>query len=404
MRFISICAPSYAYIQREPSEAIGRYWRVLGLVLAAHCLAIFLFEIEPIFNKPAIEDEIIINLSPPIVIPETIPERVKVDRREKKQPAKASINPIAKSVPVQPVPVEPAPIQPIPIQPTPVQPKPFQATPLPVPQIQVPQAVDNTPVMKVNEVAVKPIKVEPVQEKPVEAASLEKVEEKKIPEQVSPKVQAQSQTPAPPAPPVQEEVVSKFLPALVDRKNKDKDAPQVAPPADSGKGGAVAASSSSSSSSSSSFSVASTPQASGSSASASASSASAEMQAQIAPSKSVALSVPVGNVANAGNMANAGNTSSADADYKSESLRNAPPRYPMYARKMRQEGVVIVSAEVLTDGSANEVRVAASSGIKLLDEAALEAVKQWKFTPAKRDGVAYAQRLRIPVTFSLNSR
>ena len=69
---------------------------------------------------------------------------------------------------------------------------------------------------------------------------------------------------------------------------------------------------------------------------------------------------------------------------------------------MRQEGEVIITAEVLTDGSATDVRMATSSGIKLLDEAALETVRQWRFIPAKRDGVPYVQRLRIPVTFSLN--
>ncbi len=378
MRFISICAPSYAHSQGAPSEVMEGYWRILGLVLAVHCLTIILFKFDPIVKKPTIEDEIIINLSPPIAFPETIPEKVKVDRLEKKQPTETPVVPIARLVPIPPLPTEPLPVQPPSFVPAPVQ------------QVQLPQFVDITPAAKVNETVPKPLKLEQVQDKPVQAISAEKIEEKKNPDPMPPKVQAPSQSPAP----SQEEVTAKLLPVWVDKKNKDNDAPQVAPTHDSAKAGAVVATSSSPSPSPSpspsSASVAGPPQAIGPATSAN--TPNTEMQAQMAPSKSVALGAPGGNAAN------------ADADYKSESLKNAQPRYPMYSRKMRQEGVVIVSAEVLTDGSANEVRVAASSGIKLLDEAALEAVKQWKFTPAKRDGVAYAQRLRIPVTFSLNSR
>jgi protein TonB len=58
----------------------------------------------------------------------------------------------------------------------------------------------------------------------------------------------------------------------------------------------------------------------------------------------------------------------------------------------------------MTDGSAGDVRIASSSGNQLLDQSALETIKQWQFKPAKKDGVAYVQKIRIPITFSLNSR
>jgi protein TonB len=119
------------------------------------------------------------------------------------------------------------------------------------------------------------------------------------------------------------------------------------------------------------------------------------MQGQIASPKSSTLGPPIGNAGNAG---------TADADYKSDGLKNAQPNYPLYARKMNQEGVVILSVEVLTDGSAGDVRVATSSGIRLLDKAAMEAVKAWNFKPAKKDGVLYVQRLRVPIIFSLSSK
>jgi protein TonB len=71
---------------------------------------------------------------------------------------------------------------------------------------------------------------------------------------------------------------------------------------------------------------------------------------------------------------------------------------------MRQQGTVTLIAEVLTNGNAGEVKIVSSSGSELLDRSALETVKGWNFKPAKKDGVPYIQKLRIPITFNLNNR
>jgi protein TonB len=71
---------------------------------------------------------------------------------------------------------------------------------------------------------------------------------------------------------------------------------------------------------------------------------------------------------------------------------------------MRVEGKVVVLAEVLVDGRAGQVSLAQSSGNELLDQSALSAVKQWKFTPARKDGVIVTQAVRIPITFNLKNR
>jgi protein TonB len=195
-----------------------------------------------------------------------------------------------------------------------------------------------------------------------------------------------------------------MLPAIVDKKNKDKDAPEIAPPAapasaaapaESSKGGSAGATSSAVAAAAASTASAPTAAQPGRPGPAIAAPSPAEMQGQIASSKGSALGSPGGNAVNAG---------TADADYKSEGLKNAQPNYPLYARKMNQEGVVILSVEVLTDGSAGDVRVATSSGIRLLDKSALEAVKEWNFKPARKDGIPYVQRLRIPIIFSLSSK
>lgn len=93
-----------------------------------------------------------------------------------------------------------------------------------------------------------------------------------------------------------------------------------------------------------------------------------------------------------------------DADYKAAYLQNPKPPYPPFAFRMKIEGRVIILAEVLTDGRTGAVSIAQSSGNDLLDQSALETVKKWKFTPARKDGVIITQAVRIPITFSLKNR
>ncbi len=93
-----------------------------------------------------------------------------------------------------------------------------------------------------------------------------------------------------------------------------------------------------------------------------------------------------------------------DADYKASYLQNPKPPYPPLAFRMRVEGKVVLLTEVLSDGRAGNVSIAQSSGHELLDQSALETVKKWKFTPARKDGVIVTQAVRIPITFSLKNR
>jgi protein TonB len=99
-----------------------------------------------------------------------------------------------------------------------------------------------------------------------------------------------------------------------------------------------------------------------------------------------------------------GSAPTADADYKSSTLRNQKPPYPMMAYKMKQQGTVVLMAEVLTSGKVGDIKVSSSSGFELLDKSAIEAVRRWTFSPARKDGVVYVQMLRIPITFSLRDK
>jgi len=94
----------------------------------------------------------------------------------------------------------------------------------------------------------------------------------------------------------------------------------------------------------------------------------------------------------------------ADADYKATYLQNPKPPYPPLAFRLKLEGKVTLMAEVGSDGRAGQVKILESSGHELLDQSALSTVKQWKFTPARKDGVIITQAVRIPITFSLKNR
>jgi protein TonB len=103
-------------------------------------------------------------------------------------------------------------------------------------------------------------------------------------------------------------------------------------------------------------------------------------------------------------VAGPANAQTLDADYKAAYLKNPKPPYPPLAVKMRLEGKVTLRAEVLPDGKAGRVAIESSSGHEILDQSALQTVKQWQFTPARKDGVIIPQVVRIPINFNLKSR
>jgi protein TonB len=103
-------------------------------------------------------------------------------------------------------------------------------------------------------------------------------------------------------------------------------------------------------------------------------------------------------------VAGPANAKTVDADYKASYLKNPKPPYPPLAVKMRLEGKVSVLVEVLPNGRAGKVAIESSSGHDLLDQSALQTIKEWQFTPARKDGVIISQVVRIPINFNLKSR
>jgi TonB family protein len=81
---------------------------------------------------------------------------------------------------------------------------------------------------------------------------------------------------------------------------------------------------------------------------------------------------------------------------------NPLPVYPSLARKMGHEGVVMLAAEILSDGRVGQLVVKRSSGFPTLDQSALDAVRRWKFIPAKWMGKAVSAWVDVPVKFRLS--
>lgn len=76
------------------------------------------------------------------------------------------------------------------------------------------------------------------------------------------------------------------------------------------------------------------------------------------------------------------------------------PDYSEDARKRRREGTVLVAAEIDTSGEAVNMRIIRSLGLGL-DEEAMNALKQWKFKPARKDGKPVAVEIQVGITFRL---
>lgn len=79
-------------------------------------------------------------------------------------------------------------------------------------------------------------------------------------------------------------------------------------------------------------------------------------------------------------------------------VRYKPP-YPAAARAQRLEGTVVLLVEVDASGRVTGADLQRSCGHAALDRAALDAVRAWRFDPARQDGVAVRACVEIPVRF-----
>ncbi len=88
-----------------------------------------------------------------------------------------------------------------------------------------------------------------------------------------------------------------------------------------------------------------------------------------------------------------------DASY----LDNPAPAYPPLSRRVGEQGRVLLRVQVDAAGSPSHVEIGSSSGSSRLDQAALEAVRRWRFVPATRGEKAVSAEVLVPIQFNLRS-
>ena len=84
-------------------------------------------------------------------------------------------------------------------------------------------------------------------------------------------------------------------------------------------------------------------------------------------------------------------------------LRNPAPRYPLAARRAGEQGTVTLKVLVGMDGMPQRVEVEKTSGSPRLDSAALDAVRRWRFAPARRGSTPIESWVLVPVVFRLEN-
>lgn len=84
-------------------------------------------------------------------------------------------------------------------------------------------------------------------------------------------------------------------------------------------------------------------------------------------------------------------------------LSKVDPLYPPSARQAGLEGTVVLKIQILSTGRPGEIVIARSSGYQVLDEAAIAAVQQWQFIPAKdlNSSRSVTCMTTLPVSFLL---
>ncbi|MDD5328489.1 MAG: energy transducer TonB [Sulfuricella sp.] len=88
---------------------------------------------------------------------------------------------------------------------------------------------------------------------------------------------------------------------------------------------------------------------------------------------------------------------SFNADY----LLNPAPVYPAMSRRLGESGKTLLRVFVEPDGRPSQIEIKAGSGFARLDQAAADAVRRWKFVPARHGDDAIGMWVLVPIVFNL---
>lgn len=84
--------------------------------------------------------------------------------------------------------------------------------------------------------------------------------------------------------------------------------------------------------------------------------------------------------------------------------RTIPPVYPAIAKREGWEGKVLLRVEVQPDGRPGQIIVRRSSGHRILDNAAIDTVKKWRFHPAKDGNIPIRSLVDLPINFVIKKQ
>ncbi|MDD4914250.1 MAG: energy transducer TonB [Methylococcales bacterium] len=108
------------------------------------------------------------------------------------------------------------------------------------------------------------------------------------------------------------------------------------------------------------------------------------------------------SAANSKAEAAAAATQFTEASFRASYLHNPKPEYPSVAKSRGWEGKVLLKVKVSATGASETVEIEHGSGHETLDESAIEAVRQWRFVPAKHGETAVSSTVTVPIVFHLS--
>ena len=124
---------------------------------------------------------------------------------------------------------------------------------------------------------------------------------------------------------------------------------------------------------------------------------------QVQPKAVTAVSAPVQQEKPAPVKAEVAPAPVENPKFNAAYLSNPAPVYPRRSRMLEEEGVVKLRVHVSADGKALQVQLFKGSGYSRLDDAALTAVRNWRFVPAKQGNQSIEGWVIVPVSFKLRS-
>jgi TonB family protein len=105
------------------------------------------------------------------------------------------------------------------------------------------------------------------------------------------------------------------------------------------------------------------------------------------------MTAALDNTKRAAEIMNAGNL---------ELAHYAPPTFPAGALQRRLSGWVDVQFVVKPDGLVSDVIITGAEPVGIFEQAAVDAVRKWRYRPVQRDGHAVDQRARLRMKFALD--